>query len=98
MSTSSPFPDDVEKLISRFCRPLAPADQVAFRAAAEDAVARISCWGEGAVYRAIASAQRVFFVPPAYTGWTEQDRPSKLKSAEAIEYGGDLRHVRYHKR
>jgi hypothetical protein len=40
------------------------ADREAFRRAAEDAVSRVPCWGEGAVYRAVASLQRAFFDPP----------------------------------
>ena len=59
------------------------------------------CWGEGAVYRAVASLQRAFFDPPSDRGahWDiEQElRLTKLKSAPPIEYGGDLRHVRYRK-
>jgi hypothetical protein len=59
-----------------------------------------SCWGEGAVYRAVASLQRAFFDPPTdcRAHWDierEFSQASKLKAAPAIEYGGDLRHVRY---
>src|SRR5262249_13045586 len=99
MSTIS---DDVEQLISRLAGPLSPRDRTAFRRAAEDALTRVPCLGEGAVYRAVASLQRAFFDPPAdgRAHWDiEQEiRPSKLRNAPAIEYGGDLRHVRYHKR
>jgi homoserine acetyltransferase len=48
----STIPDDVEQLISRLAGPLSPPDRVAFRHAAEDALTRVPCWGEGAVYRA----------------------------------------------
>src|SRR5262249_623455 len=58
MSTTS---IDVELLISRLAAPLSPPDRAAFRAAAEDALARVPCWGEGAVYRAVASLQRQYF-------------------------------------
>jgi len=100
MSTIS---DDVEQLISRLAGPLSPRDRAAFRRAAEDALARVPCWGEGAVYRAVASLQRAFFDPPAdgRAHWDieqELSNPSKLKAASAIEYGGDRRHVRYRKR
>ena len=61
MSTIS---DDVEHLISRLAGPLSPRDRAAFRRAAEDALARVPCWGEGAVYRAVASLQRAFRDPP----------------------------------
>jgi hypothetical protein len=94
--------DDVEQLISRLAGPLSPPDRIAFRRAAEDALARVPCWGEGAIYRAVASLQRAFFDPPADTrrahwGIEQELRPTKLKSAPPIEYGGDLRHVRYRK-
>ena len=98
MSTIS---DDVEQLISRLAGPLSPRDRAAFRRAGEDALTRVPCWGEGAIYRAVASLQRVFRDPPSDrdTRWDiEQElRPTKLKSAPPIEYGGDLRHVRYRK-
>src|SRR5215471_15639328 len=90
---------DCEQLISRLAGPLSPPDRAAFRRAAEDALARVPCWGEGAVYRAVAGLQRAFFDPPtedrAHWGIEQELRPSKLKAAPAIEYGGDLRHVRY---
>ena len=44
---------DTEQLISRFCGALAPSDRAAFRAAAEDALTRVPCLGEGAIYRAV---------------------------------------------
>jgi hypothetical protein len=56
--------NDVEQLISRLAGPLSPPDRAAFRRAAEDALTRVPCWGEGAVYRAVASLQRAFFDPP----------------------------------
>ena len=92
---------DCEQLIARLAGPLLPADRAAFRRAAEDALARVPCWGEGAVYRAVASLQRTFFNPPtesrAHWDIEQELRPTKLKSAPPIEYGGDLRRVRYHK-
>jgi hypothetical protein len=103
-SMSTPIiSDDVEQLISRLAGPLSPRDRTAFRRAAEDALSRVPCWGEGAVYRAVASLQRAFFDPPpdGRAHWDIQrdlSRASKLKAAPAIEYGGDLRHVRYRKR
>ena len=98
MSTTS---DDAEQLISRLAGPLSPRDRAAFRRAAEDALARVPCWGEGAVYRVVASLQRAFFDPPpdGRVHWDiEQElRPSKLRDAPAIEYGGDRRRLRYRK-
>ena len=98
MSTIS---DDVEQLISRLAGPLSPPDRVAFRHAAEDALSRVPCWGEGAIHRAVASLQRAFRDPPsdrnAHWDIEHELRDTKLKSAPPIEYGGDLRHVRYRK-
>jgi hypothetical protein len=92
---------DSDALISRLAGPLSPSARAAFRAAAEDALTRVPCWGEGAVYRAVASLQRAFFDPPtdgrALWGIEQELRPSKLKAAPAIEYLGDLRHVRHRK-
>ena len=92
---------DPDALISRLAGPLSPADRAAFRAAAEDALTRVPCWGEGAVYRAVAGLQRAFRDPPtdgrAHWDIEQELRPSKLRDAPAIEYLGDLRHVRYRK-
>ena len=99
-----PIPDDVdaEQIISRLAGPLLPADRVAFRRAAEDALARVPCWGEGAAYRAVAGLQRAYFSPPTddRAAWDigQETRPSKLRAAPPLEYGGDQRHVRYHRR
>lgn len=85
---------DPEILISRLAGPLAPADRVAFRQAAEAALARVPCWGEGAVYRAVAVLQRDYFVPPPDTrpAWgADKGRRSKLKDAPAIESNHDRR-------
>jgi hypothetical protein len=92
--------DDVEQLISRLAGPLSPRDRIAFRRAAEDALTRVPCWGEGAIYRALASLQCAFFVPPPdgrRARWNIEQglRPTKLKSAPAIGYG--LRHDRWRK-
>jgi hypothetical protein len=93
---------DSDALISRLAGPLSPPARAAFRAAAEDALTRIPCWGEGAIYRAVAGLQRAFFDPPTdYRAHWDIERElahaSKLKAGPAIEYGGDLRHVRYRK-
>ena len=97
----STIPDDVEQLISRLAGPLSPRDRVAFRHAAEDALTRVPCWGEGAVYRAVASLQCAFRDPPSDRGahWdiAHELRDTKLKRAPPIEYGGDGRHIRYRK-
>ena len=81
--------DDVEQLISRLAGPLSPPDRAAFRRAAEDALTRVPCWGEGAIYRAVGSLQRAFRDPPSDrdTHWDiEQElRDTKLKSAPPIE-------------
>ena len=92
--------DCVDALISRLAGPLSPKDRLAFRRAAEDALTRVPCWGEGAVYRAIAGLQRSYFQPPSdyQAGWgieRELRGPTKLQSKPPIEYGGDGRVVRY---
>ena len=94
---------DSDALISRLAGPLSPPARAAFRVVAEDALTRIPCWGEGAVYRAVASLQRAFLDPPTdcRAHWdisSELPRSSKLSNAPPIKYGGDLRHVRYRKR
>jgi hypothetical protein len=91
------IPDDADPdtLINRLAGPLAPDARRAFRAAAEDALARIPCQGEGAVYRAIAPLQRSYFDPPNdyRASWdiSHESRASKLRAAPAIEHGRDLR-------
>jgi hypothetical protein len=86
-----PIPDDADPdaLISRLAGPLSPPDRLAFRSAAMDALSRVPCWGEGAVYRAVAVLQRQYFNPPPDR---ETNRPlglgsrrsSKLVAAEAV--------------
>jgi len=75
---------DPDALISRLAGPLSPADRAAFRAAAEDALTRVPCWGEGAIYRAVASLQRAFRDPPsdrnAHWDIEHELRDTKLKS------------------
>jgi hypothetical protein len=98
-----PIPDDTdpEILISRLAGPLLPADRAAFRQAAEDALARVPCLGEGAAYRAVAGLQRAYFNPPSgdRAAWDigQDVRRNKLTSAPPLEYAGDQRHVRYHR-
>ena len=84
-------------LISRLAGPLAPDARRAFRVAAEDALARVPCWGEGAAYRAVAALQRAYFDPPAVhpTGWDSGREPrSKLLAAPGLEHGRDRRATR----
>jgi hypothetical protein len=87
-----PIPDDAdpEILISRLAGPLEPSARAAFRRAAEDALARVPCAGEGIVYRTVAPLQRAFFDPPAdrRAGWgIEQEglRANKLTAGPPIE-------------
>jgi hypothetical protein len=85
--------DSPDLLISRLAGPLTPDVRQAFRRAAEEALARVPCWGEGAIYRAIAPLQRAFFDPPTEerAHWDiSQDRcgpASKLINRPAIGYG-----------
>jgi hypothetical protein len=95
---------DPEILISRLSGPLAPPDRVAFRRAAESALEQIPCAGEGIVYRVLREVWRNYFVPldPNRTCWDIAGelpgmQRSRLVNQPPIEYGGDLRHVRYRK-
>jgi len=84
---TSQYDPDLDALISRLAGPLLPADRQAFREAALDALTRVPCWGEGAVYRAVATLQRQYFHPPAETNHplgVGSRRPSKLASAAPI--------------
>jgi hypothetical protein len=92
-----PIPDDAdpEILIARLSGPLSPDVRQAFRRAAEDALTRVPCQGEGIVYRTIAPLQRAFFDPPTVdrAGWdiSRDCRTNKLTQAPPIERGRDLR-------
>jgi hypothetical protein len=99
-----PIPDDadIDLVISRLAGPLAPDVRQAFRRAAEAALAVLPCAGEGIIYRTVAPLQRAYDPPDDdRAGWDissgRSSRGSKLRAAPAIEYGGDLRHVRYRK-
>jgi hypothetical protein len=97
---SMPIPDDVDPdaLISRLAGPLLPADRAAFRHAAESALAQLPCAGEGLFYRIVREVWRGYFHPPEDTSFdVAHERRSKLTNAPPIEYGGDLRRVRYRK-
>jgi hypothetical protein len=83
-----PFtPEDADELIARLAGPLLPVDRAAFRAAAEEALSRVPCWGEGAVFRAVSALQRVYFHPPPDARATNGPRhhhPNKLNSLPPI--------------
>jgi len=58
---------DCDELITRLAGPLMPPDQFSFRRVAEEALARAGpCWGEAAVYRAVAALQRTFLDPVTF--------------------------------
>ena len=82
---------DADALISRLAGPLAPPAREAFRRAAEDALARIPCLGEGAAYRTVAALQQAFFVPidDHRAAWDILQRPrvTKLTEAPPIAHG-----------
>jgi hypothetical protein len=96
-----PIPDDADPdiLISRLAGPLEPAARVAFRRAAEEALARVPCMGAGAAYRAVAVLQRDYFDPPGdhRAGWdiSREHHASKLKQEPPIEHGRDFRFTRH---
>src|SRR5262249_23118446 len=94
---------DTEFLISRLCGPLNPTDRPAFRHAAESALADQGCLGDGLVYRTLVPLWRSYFHPPddRRAMWdisNEHRGTNKLSNRPPIEYGGDLRPVRYRKR
>jgi hypothetical protein len=88
---------DPDALISRLAHGLAPPDRDAFRSAAEAALQQLPCAGEGLVYRIVREVWRGYFHPPQDTFSVSPERRSKLVDKPAIEYGGDLRRVRYRK-
>ena len=64
MSNDDDF--DCDELICRLVGPLPPPDRTAFRRVAEEALARVPCLSEAAVYQAVAGLQRQFFTPPGF--------------------------------
>jgi hypothetical protein len=88
----------IDDVIVRLSRPLNVADREAFRAAAEDALSRVSCQGDASIYRCVASLQRSFRDPPsdARALWDigMEIGPSKLRDQPPIEHGGHRRRVR----
>jgi hypothetical protein len=86
---------DPDTLISRLAGPLSPDARQAFRRAAEDALARVPCWGEGAAYRALVPLWRAYFDPPSdgRAAWDigHELRANKLTAAPPLEHGRDLR-------
>lgn len=83
---------DAEQIISRLAGPLSPPDRAAFRRAAEDALTRLPCWGEGTVYRAVAALQRAYFNPPndRRMSWDiSQELPLGTKLTKAAPIGRD---------
>jgi hypothetical protein len=77
---------DAEQLIARLCGPLAPADRVAFRAAAEGALNAVVCAGEGIAYRTVREVWRAYFHPPdiRVTSNNSPRKSTKLIAAPAI--------------
>src|SRR5262245_23485238 len=93
---------DPDALISRLAGPLSPRDREAFRVAAEAALSRVSCRGEGVFFRTLAALQSRFRVPPGdrVASWDiEQELgASRLRDAPPIEPGSDLRRVRHYRK
>ena len=62
-------------------------------------MARVPCWGEGAVYRAVAVLQRDYFDPPTddRASWdiSQGRHTSKLIREPPLEHGRDLRVTRH---
>jgi len=60
-----PHKSDLENLLDHFASPLVGPDRIAYRRAAEAALARIACSGPGIVHRELARLQREYFHPPS---------------------------------
>jgi hypothetical protein len=91
---------DSDALISHLPGPLSPPARAGFRAAAEDALTRVPCWGEVPFtgrWRPYNAPSLIRPPTVVRIGTREFSQASKLKAAPAIEHGGDLRHVRYRK-
>jgi hypothetical protein len=90
---------DPDILICRLAGPLTPSIRPAFRQAAETALACVPCWGEGAIYRAIAPLQRDYFVPPddhrATWDITHEKHASKLIHAPPLAREHDRHFTRH---
>jgi hypothetical protein len=76
---------DCDLLIDRLVGPLSPPDRVAFRRAAEDAIARSPCAGEAAVCRAVADLLWAFWGHPVPdpASVLRQFWPAYLRSSRA---------------
>jgi hypothetical protein len=85
-------------LICHLAGPLSPDVRQAFRRAAEDALTRVPCQGEGIVYRTIAPLQRAFFDPPGdhRAAWdiSQEPRCNKLTARPPIGHSPDQHHAR----
>jgi hypothetical protein len=78
---------------------LAPADRVAFRRAAENALATSpQCLGPGSIYRTVHSIWREYFHPPTFEGrttpWVQGRKPSKLLAEPPLAPVRDRRRIR----
>jgi hypothetical protein len=90
-----PMPDDADPdaLISRLAGPLSPPDRAAFRRAAEDALTRVPCWGEGAVYRAVAGCSEPISAHPTIDeccGIFHRSFPGAASSRRRRRSGGTI--------
>jgi hypothetical protein len=84
-----PIPDDLDAdaLIARLAGPLLPPDRVAFRRAAEMALAEVPCLGPGLAFRLVAALQRQYFQPPddRRAAWDiSEERASKLRAGPPV--------------
>jgi len=88
---------DAEYIISRFAGSLAPPDRTAFRRAAEDALGKLPCAGEGIVWRIVVELWRGYFHPPSDAETSraiglQTTRPNKLVQRPPI--GRDRRRLK----
>ena len=89
---------DAEDLIARLSGGLAPQARVAFRRAAENAMATSrDCSGEGSAYRVIARLWRYYFHPPADTtpsSWYQERKHQGSKMLAEPALGHTSEHPR----
>jgi len=75
---------DAEQIIARLCGQLSPPDRAAFRRAAEDALAKLPCAGEGLVWRIAVGLWRNYFHPPSDTETGQPIGPASRRSSKLI--------------
>jgi hypothetical protein len=86
--------DEIDRLVVELGASLNPAQYAAFVAAADAAIAGLTCPGPGLVYRLLASLQHQFFDPPLEEIGPRFSRVSKLRDGAPIEHADGRRRYR----